>query len=152
MEQYMPYIWLGAAVILAVLEGLTVQLVAVWFVIGALAASITTAFTDSIIAQSIVFVLVSAVCLAVTRPLIKKFGRREAERTNVYSLIGKTGTVIIEVNNSIAQGQINVGGQVWSAKCENDGLILKTGSKAVVKNISGVKLVLAPVNSERGVF
>ena len=71
MEQYMPFIWIGFAVVLAVLEISTTQLVSIWFVVGALAAAVTTVFTDSLLIQVIVFVLISAICLVVTRPFVK---------------------------------------------------------------------------------
>lgn len=145
MEQYMPFIWIGIAVLLAVLEVSTTQLVSIWFVVGAVAAAITTVFTDSLLIQIIVFVLISAVCLAVTRPFVKKITKSKKICTNADSLIGKTGIITIEVNNSIAQGQINVNGQIWSARSEDDNLILKVNQKAEVKSISGVKLILSPV-------
>ena len=41
---YMPYIWIGFAVVMAVCEAATAQLVSVWFVIGAICAAIATIF------------------------------------------------------------------------------------------------------------
>ena len=35
---YMPYVWIAVMVIMAIFEGVTTQLVSVWFVVGALAA------------------------------------------------------------------------------------------------------------------
>lgn len=145
MEQFMPYIWIGIAVVLAVLEVATTQLVSIWFVVGAIAAAIATIFTGSLIIQVVFFVLVSAICLIATRPLVKKLTKSKVVRTNADSLIGKTGVVTIEVNNNLAQGQINVGGQIWSAKSEGD-FILKVNEKAIVKSIAGVKLIVTPEN------
>lgn len=145
MEQFMPYIWIGIAVVLAVLEVATTQLVSIWFVVGAIAAAIATIFTGSLIIQVVFFVLVSAICLIATRPLVKKLTKSKVVRTNADSLIGKTGVITIEVNNNLAQGQINVGGQIWSAKSEGD-FILKVNEKAIVKSIAGVKLIVTPEN------
>ena len=41
--EYMPYIWLGIAVVLAVVEVSTTQLVSLWFVIGAAATAVCSA-------------------------------------------------------------------------------------------------------------
>ena len=51
----MPYIWIGFAVVMAVCEAATAQLVSVWFVIGAICAAIATIFTGSLIIQSLIF-------------------------------------------------------------------------------------------------
>ena len=75
----MTIIWLVLAVVMAVVEGMTVQLVSIWFCIGAVAACITSLFTDSILIQGVVFVVVSAIALLVTRPLVKRLKRRGAE-------------------------------------------------------------------------
>lgn len=147
MEQYMPFIWIGLAVVLAVLEISTTQLVSIWFVVGALAAAVTTVFTDSLLIQVIVFVLISAICLVVTRPFVKKVLKTKQINTNADSLIGKTGIITIEVDNTLAQGQISVNGQIWSARCEDDSSVLKVGQKAKVKSISGVKLILTPAEN-----
>mgnify|MGYP003301250209 CR=1 FL=1 len=41
--EYMPYIWLGIAVVLAVIEVSTTQLVTLWFVIGAAVTAVCSA-------------------------------------------------------------------------------------------------------------
>ena len=62
MQPYvMAYIWIGIAAFLTAVEIATVQLVSVWFVLGALCAALTTIFTDSIVIQIVVFVSVSLV-------------------------------------------------------------------------------------------
>ena len=64
---------------MGVTEACTVQLVSVWFAIGSAAACITSLFTDQIYIQVIVFVVVTAIALAVTRPLVKKLKRKRPE-------------------------------------------------------------------------
>lgn len=147
MSDYMPYIWIGAAVVLAILEVATTQLVSIWFVAGAVAAAVTTVFTPSPLIQLVIFVAVSAICLAVTRPFVKKITKTKKVSTNADSLIGKTGVITVEVNNALSQGQVSVNGQIWSARCADDSRILKVDEKAEVKAISGVKLILAPTDN-----
>ena len=57
--QIMPFIWIGLAIVMAVCEAATAQLVSIWFVLGAICAAITTIFTPSIIIQTTVFLAVS---------------------------------------------------------------------------------------------
>ena len=76
MEKYMPFIWIGFAIIMAVVEASTTQLVSLWFVLGAVAAAISTIFSPSIFVQLVVFLVVSALSLLITRPLVKRFRNR----------------------------------------------------------------------------
>ena len=55
LEQYMPFIWIGFAVIMAICEAFTTQLVSLWFVLGSVSAAIVSIFTKSIPIQSAVF-------------------------------------------------------------------------------------------------
>ncbi len=71
MEQYMPIVWIGFAIFMLLCEGVTTQLVSIWFVLGSVCAAITTIFTSDITIQSAVFLVVSLVSLIVTRPLLK---------------------------------------------------------------------------------
>lgn len=147
MEQYLPYIWIGGAIVFAVLEATTAQLVSIWFVVGAVAAAITTIFTDNVFIQIAVFVAVSALALVLTRPISKKLTSAKKVKTNADSLIGKVGIVRTEINNTLSQGQITVNGQIWSAKTADDSVTVEVNKKVNVLEISGVKLVVAPVET-----
>ena len=48
MEQYMPIVWIGFAIVMLLCEGCTTQLVSIWFVLGSVCAAITTIFTSDI--------------------------------------------------------------------------------------------------------
>ena len=147
MEQYLPYIWIGGAIVFAVLEATTAQLVSIWFVVGAVAAAITTIFTDNVFIQIAVFVAVSALALVLTRPISKKLTSAKKVKTNADSLIGKVGIVRTEINNTLSQGQITVNGQIWSAKTADDLVTVEVNKKVKVLEISGVKLVVVPVET-----
>lgn len=141
LVQLMPFIWIGAAILLALIEMSTSQLVSIWFVVGAVASAITSVFTGNILIQVIVFVTVSAICLVATRPFVKKITKTKKISTNADSMIGKTGIVTIEINNISVQGQVNVNGQIWSAKSA-DNEVIPVGEKIKVLEISGVKLIV----------
>ena len=71
-EMMSAFLWLAAAIILAIVEANTVQLVSIWFAVGAAAAMVASIFTASLGAQCAVFAVVSAVTLAVMLPLLAK--------------------------------------------------------------------------------
>ena len=143
MEQIMPFIWIGFAVIMVVCEAFTSQLVSIWFVLGAVSAAVTTIFTPSIAIQSAVFLIVSLVALIVTKPLVKKLKeKRGVTSTNADRLVGRTGVVISDIADTHTVGQVKVEGEIWSAKSEKAPL--NKDIKIKVLAIEGVKLIVEP--------
>ena len=130
--------WFIAFVILLVIELVTVNLVTIWFAIGAVAAIITTIFTDSILIQCIVFTVVSVISLLITRPLFKKFKLFEVTPTNSDRVIGKVGEVTKRIGKN-KYGEVKVYGNTWTASSDK---AIKVGEKVKVLSIDGVKLVV----------
>lgn len=143
--------WLVLAVVMAVVEAVTVQLVSIWFVFGSLAACITSLFTDSIIIEAAVFVAVSALALAVTRPLVRKLKQTKSEPTNADRCIGQSGVVIAEINNNLSEGLVMVeNNSRWSARSQS-GEVIPVDTLVRVTDIAGVKLIVTPINSQKGI-
>lgn len=141
MENYIVFIWIIFAVFMLICEALTTQLVSIWFVIGGVAAAVTCIFTDNILIQSIVFIVVSLICLIATRPFVKKFNAKKKEPTNSDRLIGRIGIVTLDIINSKGEGQVNVDGKIWSAKSDDEREI-KKGANVRITAIEGVKLIV----------
>ena len=143
---YLPYVWIAVMVIMAVAEGLTTQLVSVWFVVGALAAAIVSFFVPNLAIQLALFVGVSLFMLIITKPYVQKARQVKTEATNADRNIGKIAVVTQEINNTEGTGQVKVSGNTWTARTENNQIISE-GTKVTVKEISGVKLIVTPVVS-----
>lgn len=141
----MVWIWVALLAAFVVIEAATAQLVTIWFAIGAFAALVSTFFTESIMAQIIVFVIVSAVALAVTRPVVKKMTKTKKQPTNADMYIGKQAIVTEDINNLEATGLVNVGGSVWTARTETEGCTVPAGEHVTVVKIEGVKLIVRPI-------
>ncbi len=137
----MTIFWLVLAVVMAVLEAATVQLVSIWFCIGGVAACLTSLITDSIVIQAAVFIVVSGVALIATRPLVKKMKNRGSEPTNADRYVGKTAVVIQAINNERAEGMVRVDNQKWTARSAG-GEPIPEGEKVTVTAIEGVKLIV----------
>ncbi len=144
MDQ-MTIIWLAIAVVMAVVEASTVQLVSVWFAVGAAAGCITSLITDSIPIQIVVFAVVSAIALLITRPLVKRIKVKKTEATNADRLIGQEGVITEAVDNTEAKGLVRVGAQIWSAR-SMDGAPIEKGTSVTVAAIEGVKLIVKSNN------
>lgn len=145
MENVNLIAWLSILVILVVIEFLTMGLTTIWFAGGALVAAILSMFNTSLLTQIIVAMIVSLVLLFSTRPIAVKYFNKDRVRTNVESMIGRTAVVIGEVNNLVGIGQVNVGGQEWSARSSVESVVIPVGTVVEIINISGVKLIVKPV-------
>ena len=132
-------IWLIVAVVLAVIEASTAQLVCIWFALGAICAMITAMITESVLAQVLVFIFSTAVFLALTRKFVRKLTDVKASKTNADSLIGKEFIVLEEVDNLKETGTLKASGTVWSVRNSEEGVI-PSGTKVIIEKIEGVKL------------
>ena len=140
----MAYVWIALAIVMVLVEITTVQLVSVWFMVGALCAALTTLFTDSIVIQLAVFVGVSLLALLVTRPLVRRLKENRVQlRTNIDRLPGEKGVMLKPVENTESVGQAKVLGKVWSVKTDNPPL--KEGDTVRVIAVDGVKLIVEKV-------
>ena len=138
-------IWLIIAGICLVAEIFTAGFLIFWFAIGALIAMIVSFFTTNIIIQTTVFIISSTILIFATKPLVKKFSKSEdTVKTNIYSIIGKTGIVTEEINSIHSKGQVKVSGEIWSADSKIDAIIPKD-SEVEVLEVKGVKVIVSPV-------
>ena len=140
----MTMIWLIAFLGLLLVEFLTVGLVSIWFAIGAFAALVTTFITDSVMIQSVVFIVVSVVALLLTRPLMKKFKSAGFEPTNTDRVIGKVAEVTKEIKPN-QYGEVTIFGTEWMAVSDKK---IAVGSKVVVEKIEGAKLIVKEEGEE----
>lgn len=138
--------WLILAGIFLIIEIITVGFLVFWFSIGALIAMIASLFIKNIVAQASIFVISSAILLFVTRPFVSKITQKdEVIKTNAYSIEGKVAKVILDIDPVEGQGQIKVGGEVWSAKSADDTSIPKD-TEVLIEKIDGVKAIVKPLN------
>lgn len=135
-------VWMIIAGLFFIIEMATVGFLVFWFGIGALFAMIVSLFTGNIAIQTAVFVVSSTILLFFTRSFVNKFSKKEDTlQTNAYSIIGKRGIVIKDINPVSGEGQIKVGTEVWSAKSKDEVKIEK-GIEVEVLEINGVKAVV----------
>lgn len=137
----MIWIWLGAIVLFGVVEAATAGLVSIWFVAGALAALIAALLGANIWVQMVVFVVVSAAALALTRPLVKKIAAGRAVPTNADRVLGREAKVTETIDNENSTGAVYVDGKTWTARSV-DGDVIPVGEQVEVSSMEGVKLLV----------
>lgn len=144
MEHYLVYIWLGVAVLFALIEVGTVGLISIWFMFGAVAACLVAMITDYWWVQLIVFLLVSGVLLAFTRPLLKDRLMRRSVPTNADMLVGQKAMVTKALRPGFT-GRVVVDNQNWAARSETE---LEEGAWCLIQGIQGATLEVCAVQTE----
>ena len=124
-----------------VIEAASPQLVAIWFVLGAVAALISSFFGVEIWVQVVIGLAVTVITLVATRPLVKKIMLSKPEKTNADRYIGCEGVVTSVIDDISGTGRVTVMGTSWSAYSE-EGKTIPEGAKVIVEGIKGVKLAV----------
>lgn len=144
---WMIWLWLGAAVFFGIVEALTAGLVSIWFVAGALGAVICAWLGASVAVQTVVFVAVSALALALTRPLVRRLERGMPVATNLDRVLGETARVTETIDNRSSTGAVYVDGKTWTAR-SLDGGVIQEGDTVRVKRMEGVKLFVEKITDQ----
>lgn len=142
--QLYSWLWLAVLVAFILLEALTVQLVSLWFILGAVAAFISSLLRLPFPGQLGLFLAVSVLTLAVLRPILAKKVTPKKVATNADMSIGKTAVVRVSIDNDAEQGRVYVDGLEWAARSHNGDPIEKD-AKVRIEAIDGVKLIVRPL-------
>lgn len=142
MEYWM--LWLGIAIVFLIVEGMTVEIISIWFAAAALISMILDLIGLGIYWQLGAFVLSSILLIIFTRPIITKHLKRNESKTNVDSLIGDIATITKEILPD-ERGEAKVKGQYWLAISADNNKI-DAGSKVSIIAIEGAKLIVKKIN------
>ena len=133
----MFYMWLGIIILLGIIEASTVNLVSIWFIISGIVTLIISLFTDNLLIQFAVFVVVGVILLLLTRKYVAN-KLVSKEKTNLDRIIGMRGVVTEDIEDLVI-GEVLVDGKKWSAISDSP---IKKGEKVKIVKIEGVKLIV----------
>jgi membrane protein implicated in regulation of membrane protease activity len=132
--------WLGLAVVLAVVEMLSLDLVLLMFAIGALAAAAAAGLGAPVFVTVPLFAIVSLLLLFLVRPsVVAKLHAGPTLQTGHANLVGTTAVVVEPVD--ARQGRVQLRGELWSARTELDAAY-DTGAEVLVIRIDGATAVV----------
>lgn len=134
----MTIYWFVSCLFLIFIEICTVNLVSVWFAIGAFLAMLISFVTDSFMVQVVVFAITSLIALLVTKPLVKKMRKSEVVPTNYDRVLGQRAEVTKKITED-NYGEVKVLGSIWTA---TSNCTFNVGERVVVERVDGVKLVV----------
>lgn len=138
------YIWVGVIILCVAVEAFTLDLSAIWFAVGGVAALVAASLSLEVAAQLVIFVLFSAALLVLVRPFCRRFLKTRNEPTNADRIIGQTAIVTEQIDNIQGKGEVKLLGSVWSARSLDDSVI-PCGATVRVVEIRGVKAVVEKV-------
>ena len=133
-------VWIGLCILFFAVEAATVNLVSIWFAIGALAGLVLSTFNTSTFTQLVGFTVVSMLCLIVTRPLVKKYITPKRVATNSDLNIGKTACVICDIAPT-TPGRVRLDGVDWTARSQ---YTLTKGTLCTVCAVESATLLVEP--------
>ncbi|MFC5678825.1 NfeD family protein [Aeromicrobium endophyticum] len=132
--------WLGLAVVLAVVEMLSLDLVLLMFAVGAIAAGAAAGLGAPVWITVPIFAIVSLLLLFLVRPsVVAKLHAGPTLQTGHANLVGTTAVVVEPVD--ARQGRVQLRGELWSARTELD-TVLDTGAEVLVVRIDGATAVV----------
>jgi membrane protein implicated in regulation of membrane protease activity len=133
--------WLVAAVALGIPLVVTAMPEFGMFAVGAVGGAVTAGAGGGIVAQVIVFVVVSVALLVFVRPIAYRNRQRPEQRSNVDALKGRQAVVLERVDDG-SGGRIKLGGEVWSARSLEHGRVFDPGQQVDVVEIDGATAVV----------
>ena len=134
----MKIVWLVTAIVLAIIEAATINLVTIWFIASALVSLLLAYLGVPTPVQIAVFVLLGVVLLVLTKKPLEKLLKKTKQKTNLDRVLDMTG-IVTETIEEDKPGEVKVDGKRWTAIANTS---IKEGSKVKILKIDGVKLIV----------
>ncbi|WP_091663015.1 NfeD family protein [Micromonospora auratinigra] len=132
-------VWVVLGVLLAVAEIFTTTLFLIMFAAGAFAAAGAAALGAPVALQAVVFAVVSALSVAVVRPVIRRHARPALESGEqpfgVDAIEGATALVLEPVDAE--RGLVKIDGELWSARSYDATQRYAEGERVQVIKVRG---------------
>ncbi|MFF9062840.1 NfeD family protein [Streptomyces sp. NPDC101213] len=111
------------------------------FAVGAVAAAVAAALGFDVVAQVLVFVVVSVALIAVVRPIAARHSAQRPQfASGVDALKGKQAVVLERVDGS--GGRIKLAGEIWSARALDTDRTYEVGQEVDVVDIEGATAIV----------
>ena len=146
MIDFMLFIWIGFFILSVIVEVCTMNLIAVWFMPGTLAAVVLALLSVPVWIQVTVWLILTVVIFAATARFSTRLRHPKVQPTNADRVIGQTAIVTEAISDRTQCGQVRVLGQIWSARTDDTADEIPVDTEVRILRIEGVKLIVAPLN------
>ena len=110
--------------------------------VGAVAAAVSAGLGLGVVAQVLVFIVVSVALIAVVRPIAARHSAQRPQlATGVDALKGRQAVVLERVDNS-GNGRIKLAGEIWSARALDSERAYEVGEEVDVVEIEGATAIV----------
>ena len=140
----MQLFWLIIIILLSIIEAFTINLVSIWFIVSGIITLVISLFTNNIIIQIAVFILLGVILLLSTKNILQKYLTSKTERTNYDRIIGMNGLVTEKIIKN-AIGEVKVDGKLWSAYADKT---IQKDSIVEVLEINSTKIKVKEVEEK----
>ncbi len=144
--------WLGAALVLAVIEMLSLDLVLIMLAGGAAAGGVVAAAGGPFWLQIVAACAVATLLLFTLRPWLLRHLRDRVPlvETNAAAHVGRLALVVADVTETA--GRVKLAGEVWSARLVDDQVPSSSGrvpegTEVRVVRIDGATAVVEPITA-----
>lgn len=135
-------LWAAVIITSIIIEASTVQLISIWFAAGGFIALISAVIGAPFSVQLIIFTVSSVILLIIGFPLGRKLADFKKTSTNFEINVGKSASVIEEINPVNGTGRVRLNGVDWNA-VSSDGSVIPENSTVIVSAVKGTKLTVA---------
>jgi membrane protein implicated in regulation of membrane protease activity len=136
-------VWLIVAAVLGVAELLTTTFALGILAVAALVAAGVGAAHLGLPFQLVAFIVASGAGLGFVMPVARRHVKQPPLlRTGSAALVGRPAQVLEEVTG--IGGMVRIGGEVWSARCYDETLVIPVGRTVDVMQIEGATALVYP--------
>ncbi len=140
----MQLFWLIIIILLSIIEAFTINLVSIWFIVSGIITLVISLFTNNIIIQIAVFILLGVILLLSTKNILQKYLTSKNEKTNYDRIIGMNGIVTEKIIKNTV-GEVKVDGKLWSAYADTT---IQKDSIVEVLEINSTKIKVKEVEEK----
>ena len=141
-------LWGILIIVSLIVELATDELTIIWGTVGAIFSFLAALLHAEVWLQLLIFVVFTTLTIIISRPIIKKYAKKEIIRTNADRLIGMVAVVSEPFKNNEV-GKVTVNGQTWRATSTSSEAFFE-GEKVQVEGLSGTKVIVSKiVNNEK---
>lgn len=141
--------WLALALIMGVAEALSINLITVWFVVGALIAFLSNILGAALIVQAALFLVVSLFGCILFRPYVRRRLKQPVQEGDDL-MIGRIAKVIEDIDPNKQTGRVRTADRITWMAISQDGSFIPAGSHVRVHGHDSIKLIVSRCSDDQG--
>ncbi len=138
----MFWVWLGIFVVALTIEFMTADMVSIWFSIAAIPSFLLALFSGWVWLQVTLFIVLTIVLFLFTRPVVMKYFKVNEIKTNVDSIVGQEGVVIVKISEN-GRGRVQLRLNDWAAVAHET---IDVDERIRVLDVEGATLIVEKIS------